>query len=126
MQPEDARSVRLTGVPTTLYRRLHAHVDDLLRELALLAVSEDYGLGPGWERAWEEAEAAERAGREHVDIELHLPVDTPKRLRGLFEQADALARAGLLLTTETSPEVRELRDWMLEELARRLGDGAEP
>lgn len=126
MQPEDAHFVRLTGVPTTLYRRFHAHVDDLLRELALLAVSEDYGLGPGWDRAWVEAEAAERAGREHVDVELLLPVDAPERLRGLFEQADALARAGLLLTIESSAELRRFRDWIVDELARRVDDGAEP
>ncbi|HEX2038462.1 MAG TPA: hypothetical protein VHF47_01895 [Acidimicrobiales bacterium] len=126
MQGEDARFVRLAGVPTSLYVRLHAHVDDLLRELALLDVAEGYGLGPEWDRAREQAETAERAGREHVDLELRLPADAADRLGGLFEQADALARAGLLLTTEAPPELRELRDRLVAELSRRLQDGHSP
>lgn len=125
MQPDEHRTVRLPAVPTALYLRLHVHVDDLLRELALLDVSQEYGLGPGWGRALEEAVAAQRAGREHVDIELCLPPDAAERLSALFAQADALARAGMLLAAD-SPDLREFRDWMVAELSRMLGDGAEP
>jgi len=125
MQPDEQRTVRLPAVPTALYLRLHVHVDDVLRELAQLGVGEEYGLGPGWDRAWEQASAAQQAGREEVDIELCVPSDTAERLAALFEQADALARAGLLLASD-SPALRELRDWLVTELSHRLQDGAEP
>jgi hypothetical protein len=126
MQAEDARPVRLDGVPTALYLRLHAQLDDLLRELELLDVGGDYGLPPYWQSAWEQAEAAERDGREHVDLELNLPPDEAARLSTLLEQADALTRAGLLLTASMPPAVRELGDWLVEELSGRLRDHPEP
>jgi N-acetylmuramoyl-L-alanine amidase CwlA len=125
MQPDEQRTVRLSAVPTTLYLRLHVHVDDVLRELAQLGVGDEYGLGPGWDRAWEQASAAQQAGREEVDIELCLPADAAEQLAALFEQADALARAGMLLAAD-SPTLREFRDWLVDELSHRLRDGDEP
>ncbi len=126
MHPDEQRTVRLCGVPTALYMRLHVHLDDLLRELALLGVSDDYGLAPCWEPARAQAEAAERAGRDHVDLELSVPPNAAERLSSLFEQADQLCREGLLLGADTPPALRRFRNRMLAELAHALRDGDGP
>ncbi|MDQ3756483.1 MAG: hypothetical protein M3394_01375 [Actinomycetota bacterium] len=124
MEPEVQRTVHLSGVPPTLYMRLHLHLDDLLRELALLGMSHEYGLAPCWDPAREQVLAAERAGQDLVDIELCLPTDAAERLSRLLEQSDSLCRAGLLLGVETPPDVRQFRDWLVEELARQLKGGS--
>ena len=128
MHPDGLRRVRLTGVPTALYVQLHLHIDDLLREVALMDTVDDhgYGLAPYWQAAWEQAQTAERAGHEYVDLELDLPVDTAERLSALFAQADAFGRTGLLLTVDMPAALRPLRARLVEELSRQLQDGAEP
>lgn len=129
MHPDGLRRVRLTGVPTTLYVQLHVHIDDLLREVTLMNTIDGdhgYGLAPYWHPALEQAQAAERAGREHVDIEFQVPADAAERLSALFAQADAFGRTGLLLTADMPAALRPLRDRLVDELSRQLQDGDEP
>ncbi|MBW3668645.1 MAG: hypothetical protein KY443_05470 [Actinobacteria bacterium] len=143
----DVRVVRLLGMPTARFIALHMHVDDLLRELEIIALGASSGaaevprevrdvtrelLGRYAETrqsAWEQAEAAQRRGGETVDLELVLPVDAVEgvqELVELFDRADALSREGVLLTLPASPELVELRRWTADEITRQVQLGAAP
>lgn len=143
----EPRTVRLSEVPAALFIRLQVHVDDLLRELEIIDLGHDSSAvvvpsevrkvtrdlldscASSRSEAWQRAEAAERAGRERLDIELRLPpaaADAGEKLGELLELADELSRSGLLLTMPCPEELLALRRWMSEELSRQLRDGAEP
>jgi hypothetical protein len=76
----------------------------------------------------EQAEAAVRAGRERVDIELELPpaaATASPTLLGLLERADELCRSEQLLTLAAPPEMARLRRWMSDQIVAQL-TGNEP
>ncbi|HVF74751.1 MAG TPA: hypothetical protein VM938_06855 [Acidimicrobiales bacterium] len=139
--------VRLVGIPAADFVRLHLHVDDLMRELEIIDVGHRAGVASApaelrdlmrrlllhyaeaREAAWAQAEAATADGRATVDMELELPVeaaDAAVKLTTLFEHADELSRAGILLTMPTPPELQELRRWTTTEVCRQLQEGATP
>lgn len=141
------RTVRLLDVPAATFIRLQLHIDDLLRELEIIDVGHDSeavlvptelgkvtrdlleAYSSTRADAWQQAEAAERAGRDTLDIEVSLPTEAAEaaeELACLFDRADELARDGVLLTLPTPAPLMALRTWMREELLRQLRDGAEP
>lgn len=140
-------SVRLLDIPAVEFVRLHLHVDDLMRELEIIDVGHRAGVAAApielrdlmrrlllhyaeaREAAWAQAEAAAADGRAALDMELLLPVeaaDAAVELAELFDRADALSRAGVLLTMPTPPELVRLRRWTVDELCRQLQEGAAP
>lgn len=143
----EMRMVRLLGIPTARYIALHLHIDDLLRELEIIALGASSGavavpaevrdvtrelLGRYSETrqsAWQQAEEAQRRGGERVDIEVSVPVegvDAVQELVELFDRADALSQEGVLLTLPASPDLVELRRWSADEITRQVQRGAAP
>jgi len=141
------RQVRLLNLPSADFVRLHLHVDDLMRELEIIDVGHRAGVATAptelrdvmrrlllhyaeaREAAWAQAEAATADGHAALDIEVMLPeeaADAAVEMVKLFEQADELSRAGVLLTMPTPPELLELRRWTTEELCRQLREDAAP
>lgn len=141
------RAVALCGIPTEAYVALHLHVEDLLREFEIIDLGHHSGAArvprevhevtrrilEGYreqrQAAWEQAEAARRAGVDRLDIELSVPLeaaDAAEELAALFDEADALAGRGVLLTVPLGPELTALRRWMTEELVRQVRAGCKP
>jgi hypothetical protein len=135
------RTVRITDVPAAEFIRLQHHVDDLLREFEIIRIGAAGATVPVPEEvwavttellaqyadtrasAWQQAEAAEQAGCDTLALEVTMPVDAAddvERLQRLFERADDLSRAGVLLTPEPAPELVKLRRRIVEEVAAAL------
>lgn len=84
---------------------------------------------PNWDPARIIAREAVRAGRELVDIEVTAPRDIRGRLqqlRDLIREAEALSRAGKLMTLPAPEPVQRLRDWLEAEFLAQIEDGAGP
>lgn len=138
------RTVRITDVPAADFVRLQRHIDDLLREFEIIQIGARSASVPVPEEvwavtsellkryadtrssAWEQAAAAEQSGSDTLDIEVALPAEAAdhiEQLQRLFERADDLSRAGVLLTPEPAPELVKLRRRMIEEVASALRAG---
>ena len=143
----DLRTVALCGIPTEAYLALHLHVEDLLREFEIIDLGHHSGAArvprevhevtrrilDGYreqrQAAWQQAEAASKAEVDRLDIELSVPVeaaDAAEELAVLFDEADDLARRGVLLTMPLEPRLAGLRRWMTEELVRQVRSGTGP
>jgi anti-sigma regulatory factor (Ser/Thr protein kinase) len=124
--------VRLLGVPTGLLLAAKAHIDNVVRELALLRGGQASGASPmppamaalvqtiTGEIAEARAEikrqavAAAARGDALTDIELRLPLsfaDVGERYLAALEEADRYARAARLLTMAPPPSHRTFRRW---------------
>lgn len=135
------KTVRIPGIPAAPFVRLQHYVTDLLRELELIDIGAASSPAPVPEEvwavtrdlldryagtraaAWEQAEAAERAGCDTVTIEIALPGDAEAdvaRLGHLLDRADDLSRAGVLLTPEPAPELVALRRRIVHEVLTAL------
>lgn len=141
-EPEGARSiddvsVRLLGAPTTLVQATIEYGDAVLRELALLSLGGelDDDLPDGWHLPpfdvspiLAAAAAATADGRTRSDLELRVPASAGpaalERLR-LIDHADALARAGRLLSQPAVPEIGVCRHWIFSSINEQLS-GATP
>jgi hypothetical protein len=132
--------VRLGFVPTELLVAAKAHVDNIIRELALMQA--DSETEPGLPsktvdlliRATEEfadarneikrqAVAAARRGDAFTDLTLHLPITAANAgLRYLMalDEADRQARAVRLLTVAAAPSHRVFREWYVRAMADQL------
>jgi anti-anti-sigma factor len=133
-------TVRLLGLPVKAATEAAAHHDGLMRELALIRESDDQQALPpalrtlldeladrfdifapepreGIERAVLERTDADAQSVQTVDLEYRITVRLAKsarRLRELFDEVDAFCRAGeFLVTVESPPEARALRNWVL-------------
>jgi len=128
----DERIVRLVGAPTALVQATIEYGDAVLRELALLALGGelDDELPDGWHLPQIDvtpilaaAEEARLEGRAWADLELHFPVSSGtealERLR-LIDRADALARAGRLLSAPALPEIGVCRHWIYCSISEQL------
>lgn len=139
---EPRHRVSLGAVPTDLLLTAKSHVDNLVREFTLAASGAATGLTPEVPPALAElievvvhgfaeprasvrrqAVRAQAEGRDHVTLELHLPLDAARAgeayLRAL-DEADAYCRASRLLTLESPPRHRVFRRWYVGELVGQL------
>lgn len=136
--PDGWGVVRLVGCPVDLVVRQDQHLDELVRELQLLAADEESERsqdlaaelgellgGPAHARhlGRRTAQEAAEAGLVEVDIEMVLPHDAApvmQRVQELVAAADRLCEQELLLTLRPSAEVRALRSWMTEQVVGQL------
>jgi anti-anti-sigma factor len=138
--------VRLLRLPVALRHRASEHHAALRREFALivssgaggasvpsrlLSLSEQLSerlsnLGEG---AFEQMEDAYAAGKDEIDLVLHVPAEVAPALREfdrLLDEADAHCRSGEHLLTLAEPDdVGRFRRWFLNEIADQL-DGRPP
>ena len=144
-------TVRMEGVPMTVYLQASEHGDELMREFALMAATPGGGDGAdgaaavpvrltglveelrsrfsrftlGPESAL--AQAAVR-GDTTIDVVYTIPPDVAGaaiHLGNLLDEADEFCLAGNLLTLATPPEAVAFRRWFLGEFARQV-DGHPP
>jgi PAS domain S-box-containing protein len=136
--PEDWRTVTLVGLPVRLVLASTLQLDDLARELQLLAIERNRLLPPHYrsiaeemlaryagnhERGRREARLAEAAGADRMDLTIGLPEDGGPELVHLTELLDQLAelsRRGTLLSPPPSAEVSAFRHWCANEIGRQL------
>jgi len=136
--------VRLVGCPVGVSLRQDEHLDELVRELQLISgdraaprsralALELKGLlsGPAHARHTGRliAQQAAAAGLDHIDVEMAMPREFSAEVRALHEAvkaADVLCEEMRLLTLASSPDLRDLRAWMTEELSHQIDDGAAP
>jgi anti-sigma regulatory factor (Ser/Thr protein kinase) len=136
--------VRLVHCPVALSLRQDSHLDELIRELQLLAVDahnsesaaiaeEIQGLlvSPTHARI-AGRRAAEQARDDHLDF-VDVEMAMPREFGALVEQlhravlrADRLCEEGRLLTLASPPELRTLRAWMTHEVLGQTSGGAAP
>ena len=136
--PDGWRTVTLLGLPVRLVQASERQLDDLARELQLLAIDRDR-LMPAHHRGVaeellaryssnrevgrREARFAAAAGAERIDLVLPVPEDGGAELIHLTEVLDQLAemcRRGTLLTAPPSAEVSAYRHWCANEVSRQL------
>ena len=142
--PPDWALVRLAGCPVRLSLRQDEHLDELVREFQLLAADQGNDRSLALARQIEGllhspaharftgrrlAQAAEQAGRTHVDIDMAVPRLASTWVRELQQAvlaADALCADRRLLTLASPEELTLLRAWMTEELVAQIETGAAP
>lgn len=142
--PDGWVSVRLAGCPVRLSLRQDQHLDELIRELQLISgdhgnprsralAQELQGLlsGPAHARHTGRriAQRAAAAGLEHIDVDMAMPREFSAEVQALHaavKAADVLCEEMRLLTLASSPDLRDLRQWMTEQLTDQIERGAEP
>lgn len=138
--------VRLVHVPVMLMAQWGEHQQELLREFALIQLSDQATKAdipvrlievierhrPAFNRLSVRTRGQFGRAREqhepYIDLELDLPPGAPdaaRELRALFDEADEFCRRGDLITLETPPEYVALRHWFLDEIVRQF-DGEPP
>jgi hypothetical protein len=140
VKPPTTVPVVLSGIPVRRFLQLHAHLDALLDELAVIAVPDaprpselDHllplleGLTGSFASARrgtrELAGRARTAGAAEFDLDVVLPraaAPLVPLFNRLLDEADAASSRGLLLTPPAAPEVVELRRWISAEIEARL------
>ena len=139
----DDVAIAVLNVPLRTHLLFQHHYRELRREVRLLSLAHeaDYPLAKNLsdvfaslERELRESmgsdqiDQALRAGREHVDLRLHVPAETPQkigRFLELLELADDFCRHQRLLSLARTPEQQQFQRWFLGEFVRQSG-GAEP
>lgn len=142
--PPGWRLVRLAACPVEPSIRQDQHLDELVRELQLLASDRDNPASlalvaelqtvlttPAHARLTGRrmAEQARADGLDHVDVEMAMPHEFAalmRRLHAAVHRADELCEENQLLAVASPPEIRELREWMAHEILVQLEDGATP
>jgi hypothetical protein len=144
--PGGHQVVRLVGVPVAVYRKLEVHLDDVVRELQLIAVGDGQGLGTdsrlrdlalhidaglaGQRRDFaDQVRVGFEAEQTHVDVTLTVGPHASyavRMLRRFMLVADAHAEAGRLLTFPAGPDLLTLLDWIVVEVLGQTENGAEP
>ncbi len=132
--------VQLAGCPVELSLRQDDHLDELVRELQLIDDVRPQELStrlrtilssPAHARhsGRRQAELAALAGREAVDVTMAMPDELSRavlELHAAVLEADQLCRESRLLTLESSPDVRGLREWMAHEVVEQIEHSAAP
>jgi GAF domain-containing protein len=144
-------TIELGDVPTDLLVAAKAHVDNIVREFALVSSGAASGQTPAvsadmarlidavtgrFARAREsikrQAIAAAAAGEVRTRLVLTLPLaaaDAGRDYLQALDEVDAYARAARLLTLETPPQHRAFRQWYVNSLVDQLSalaHGQEP
>ena len=146
MTDVDFAEVRLLRFPLGLWQRSQEHVDELLREFALIAQGEEdhpsvprrlldliaeltatyAGISTQTEQERDQALAR---GEAEVDLTYRVPAaasDAIRQLGVMLDEADEYCRQGAhLLTLQTPPEQQRFRRWFLSEFLLQLA-GAPP
>jgi len=138
--------VRILSLPVPIRERAREHGDGMMREFALIQLSEsdDHGVprrlleladelkgrfSPFTTGADAEIAAAEASAATEIDLLYRVPADVSDacvRLGSLLDEADGYCRAGEhLLTLVAPPEARAFRIWFLEEFVRQIA-GEDP
>ncbi len=121
--------VQLVSTPARLFIAMEEHLRSVLREFALVALDTDAA-------AWQaptlpvdvnavvnDLAASLQRGAAVVDIDIDVSSDAISiviHIQHVLVEADRLAAAGLLLAAPTLPEIRDCRDWFLDEIVRQL------
>jgi hypothetical protein len=140
---EDLFPVELGDVPTDLLVAAKAHIDNLVRELSLVAAGEGGGELPGPLAALvdsvvhdfaaprdaikRQALAAAHRGQPLTHLTLRLPLsaaDAGQRYLAALDQADAYARSARLLTVEAPEAHKAFRRWYVTALVTQLRSAA--
>jgi hypothetical protein len=136
--------VRLAGCPVELSLQQDQHLDELVRELQLMA--SDNGTSHSRDLAAQisallssptharltgrrTAEHARARGLDVVDIEMAMPREFSslvQQLDAAVRRADDLCRQDQLLALASSAELRELRAWMTHQLVAQIERGEAP
>jgi anti-sigma regulatory factor (Ser/Thr protein kinase) len=136
--------VRLLGCPVQLSLRQDEHLDELIRELQLIAgdqahprsqalASQLRGLlsGPAHARhtGRRTAQEAAAAAKEYIDVDMAMPAEFSvevQKLRTAVQAAEVLCEELRLLTLASSGDLRALRAWMTDQLVSQIENGADP
>lgn len=138
--------VRLLDCPVALSLQQDDHLDELIRELQLVEADADDGRRPPAEivalmsdvlgrqaharhLGRRIAQDAAAAGRELITIDMPVPAEAAtdvQRLHDAVTAADVLCERRRLLTLASSPELRGLRSWMVDEFVSQVEAGGEP
>lgn len=142
--PDGWAVVRLAGCPVQLSLRQDEHLDELIRELQLVAADQDNprslelasrltGLlsAPAHARHTGRlvAQVAAEAGHERIDVDMAMPREFSaevRKLQAAVREADVLCEEMRLLTLASSPDLSVLRDWMTEQVTEQLEQRAAP
>jgi hypothetical protein len=144
--PGGHQVVRLLGVPVAVYREFEVHLDDLIRELQLIAVGDGQGLGTddrlrdlalhidaglGSQRRdfADQVRVGFEAQQTHVDVALTVGPHASyavRMLRQFMLVADAHAEAGRLLTFPAGPDLVTMLNWIVVEVVGQTEDAARP
>lgn len=126
--------VVLRDCPVALSLQQDQHLDELVRELQLMAASngnaqsrviaqeiQDILISPTSARLTGRrmAERALAEGRPSVDVEMAMPMEFSPLMRRLHDavtRADELCDQNQLLSLTSPPDIRRLREWMAEEI----------
>lgn len=144
MPDSDFVEVRLLQFPLALWQRNREHVDELLREFALIAESEERhrsvpdrlldlvtGLNAAHAGGVAPAETVQEdallRGESEIDLVYDVPAgasETIRHLGDMPDEADEFCReGGHLLTLQTPPDQLAFRQWVLSQfLAQLAGD----
>jgi phosphoserine phosphatase RsbU/P len=144
---EELRRVLLPGLDTRAFVAARAHIEDLLREMVMVAAARDGASSPptGDDEALvdlarrlgdlagdladfrrgmrQQAVAAEAGGAPCWDLELTVPVTVRTRLlayRRALDEADLFCQQGRLLIPP-APEAAAFRRWKLDRILEQLG-----
>jgi hypothetical protein len=136
--------VRLLGCPVQLSLRQDEHLDELIRELQIIAgdqasprsqalASQLRGplAGPAHARhtGRRTAQEAEAAGKEYIDVDMAMPAEFSaevQKLQTAVQAADVLCEELRLLTLASSADPRALRVWTTDQLVSQIENGADP
>jgi hypothetical protein len=138
--------VRILSLPVPILQEAREHGDGMMREFALIQLSESGHQGvprrllevadelkdrfSGFTAGTDaELAAAEASAAMEVDLVYRVPADVSEgciRLKSLLDEADDYCRAGQhLLTLVTPAEAVAFRVWFLEEFVRQVA-GEDP
>lgn len=140
---EELHSVVLLNVPVALYRQAQERHEELMRELALVDLSESDDLpqrlldmvgqlrlsyGRFLETQHGRLAQAFARGDQSIDLHFAVPATAGKAAAefcALLDESDEFCRSGDLLALEITPPLLRLRHWYFGEFAAQIA-GAEP